>query len=134
MFEIKLVIDLSEQTIKTVEDFNDTLRMLDVAKTGDFEKYMKHAAAKTAEPAEEKPKAEAQPEPAPTAPAAEAPKPEPQPTLTLEQIRAYCAKGKAAGVNIPSIIHEYGHADLLRNVDPKYYGDIKAAVDAQMKA
>ena len=131
MFKIKLVIDLSEQTIKTVEDFNDTLRMLDVTKTGDFEKYMKHAAA---EPAEEKPKAEAQSEPTQTAPAAEAPKPEPQPALTLEQIRAHCAKGKAAGVNSPSIIHEYGHADLLRNVDPKYYGDIKAAVDAQMKA
>lgn len=135
MFEIKLVIDLSEQTIKTAEEFNDTLRMLDVMHSGDFEKLIKNAKAK----AEDKPEnIREKPVEAPmnTTPDA-APKTDTtaetaEPVYTIEQIRAYCAKAKAAGLNIPAIIHEYGHADLLRNVDPKYYGDIKKAVDAQM--
>ena len=124
MFEIKLVIDLSEQTIKTAEEFNDTLRMLDVMHSGDFEKLIKNA------------KAKAEDKPVNTTPdvvsKADTPAKAAEPVYTIEQIRAYCAKAKAAGLNIPAIIHEYGHADLLRNVDPKYYGDIKKAVDAQM--
>lgn len=135
MFEIKLVIDLSEQTIKTAEEFNDTLRMLDVMHSGDFEKLIKNAKEKketAPQAAQEKP-VEAPMDTTPdVVPKAEAQAEATEPTYTIEQIRAYCAKAKAAGLNIPAIIHEYGHADLLRNVDPKYYGDIKKAVDAQM--
>jgi imidazolonepropionase-like amidohydrolase len=121
MFEIKILIDLSDQTIKTVKEVINAAETLDMVKTGAFEEYAK-AAEKVETKATAEPKIEAP---------AEVKKEEPQ--ITIEQIRAYCAKAKAAGLNIPSIIHEYGHADLLRNVDPKYYIDIKNAVDAQMK-
>ena len=135
MFEIKLVIDLSEQAIKTAEEFNDTLRMLDVMHSGDFEKLIKNAKEKketAPQTAQEKP-VEAPMNTTPdVVPKADTPAEAAEPGYTIEQIRAYCAKAKAAGLNIPAIIHEYGHADLLRNVDPKYYGDIKRAVDAQM--
>jgi len=135
MFEIKLVIDLSEQTIKTAEEFNDTLRMLDVMHSGDFEKLIKNAKEKkeTAPQAAQEKTVEVPMNTTPdVAPKADTPAETAEPVYTIEQIRAYCAKAKAAGLNIPAIIHEYGHADLLRNVDPKYYGDIKKAVDAQM--
>ena len=135
MFEIKLVIDLSEQTIKTAEEFNDTLRMLDVMHSGDFEKLIKNAKEKketAPQAAQEKPVEVPMNTTPDVVPKADTPAEAAEPVYTIEQIRAYCAKAKAAGLNIPAIIHEYGHAYLLRNVDPKYYGDIKKAVDAQM--
>ena len=57
-----------------------------------------------------------------------------QPEITEADLRAFCAKAKAKGVNVRDIIHTVGKADMLRNVDPSLYGAVYAEVEKELNA
>lgn len=130
--EIKLTVDISEKTEAVIKRLADAIETGTAMDAGDFAKLAKGHQISDQKPdeVETMPKVEA-----PVMDSnvlVEAPA-QPAPEISKDDLRAYCAKAKAAGINVSAIIKEYGHADLFRNMDPQYYGAVKAALDKAMK-
>ena len=131
--ELNISVDITDRTEAALTKIAKAIDNLgaDIAiSQGDFQKAATQTIEETVNPVHDDLSVPKAPEPKPEPKKEEPTKQE----ITEADLRAFCAKAKAKGVNVRDIIHTVGKADMLRNVDPSLYGAVYAEVEKELNA